>query len=121
MPTFNAAISGFVVGDDIDIVRNVSGIPAGQSVDYAWLTVRFYERSTTHILQKTISGTANDHGSVGATVSGVARVTFTLSGGDTMLLEPDNALFYDISIRTSANKIYTPEKGRITGSIQITL
>jgi hypothetical protein len=120
MPTFNGYISDFVVGDDLDIDRNIANIPSGQMIDTAWFTVRFYERSITPIFQKTISGILSSAGIVGNTVSGVCQVTFTLTGTDTALLEPDNDLFYDLQIKTDANKFYTPEKGRINGKVQIT-
>lgn len=120
MPTFNGIISNFVVGDDIDIERTVSQIPSGQSIDYAWFTVRFYERSSAIILQKEITTTLTPHGVIESTISGAYRLTFTLSGMDTIKFEPDNDLHYDIQTRTTANKIYTPEKGVLTGKIQIT-
>jgi hypothetical protein len=120
MPTFNGIIADFVVGDDLDIERNVSQIPSGQTVEYAWFTVRFYERSYTTILQREINTTLTSFGLVGNTVSGTCQLTFTLSGGDTRLFEPDNSLHYDIQIRTNLNKIYTPETGTLTGRIQIT-
>ena len=120
MPTFNGIITNFVVGDDLDIERTVDNIPSGQTVDNAWFTVRFYERSSAIILQKQINTTLSDDGVIGSTVSGSAVLTFTLSGGNTILFEPENNLHYDIQIATSADKIYTPEKGIVRGKIQIT-
>lgn len=120
MPTFNGIISNFVVGDDLDIERNVSLIPSGQTVEYAWFTVRFYERSYTPILQRAITTTLTPFGLVEPTISGTCKLTFTLSGGDTLLFEPDNTLHYDIQIRTNLSKVYTPETGTLTARIQIT-
>lgn len=120
MPTFSGLISNFVVGDDLDIERTVSQIPSGQSIDYAWFTVRFYERSATIILQKEITTTLTPDGVIEPTVSGTCRLTFTLSGGDTIKFEPENDLHYDIQTRTTASKIYTPETGVIVAKIQIT-
>jgi hypothetical protein len=109
-----------VVGDDLDIERTVTQIPSGQSVDYAWFTVRFYERSLTTILAKEITPTLTPDGVIGNTVSGTVLLTFTLSGMDTSLFEPENTLHYDIQLQTSAGKIYTPETGALIAKIQIT-
>lgn len=121
MPTFSGMINNFVVGDNLDIQRSVSNIPTGQSIQEAIFTLRLYQRSSTIILQKTISGTLSDSGVVYPTYSGTCEFVFTLLAEDTAKIEPDNDLYYDIQLRTNVDKIYTPELGRMRGAIQITV
>lgn len=115
MPTYDATIENFVIGDDLDIVRTVSAIPDGQTITEAWFTVRVFEAGGTNLVQKHITTTVNADGVIASN-----QLTFQLSKTDTALLPPANWCYYWIEIKTSANKEHTPEKGKIKGQIGIT-
>jgi hypothetical protein len=124
VPSYNVTISGFVVGDDLDIIRTVTNIPSGQLIDKSWFTVkiRYTDTDARAVFQKIITtaleptqGHITDTG-----VTGVGGVLFVLNGVDTILLRPDAEYFYDIQIKTDADKIYTPESGIIIALPSVT-
>lgn len=125
MPTLKTAkIDTFVRADDLDVIRTINGVPAGQSLTDAWLTVD--SPLGTHLFQKHITtvavagqGQITDDGSSDT----VGAVRFELTGGptgDTTKLTADTAYPYDIQVKTSGGKIYTPESGFPTSSGGIT-
>lgn len=125
MPNFNAVISGFVTGDDLDVIRSITSIPQGQTVTTAWMTVKENPAApdVDAIFQKEITvvsspgdGQITDSGS-----SGTAIIRFEITRVETGLLSPGTLYYYDIQIKTSASKYYTPEKGMIQSTSQITL
>lgn len=125
MPNLAATITGFVKGDDLDIVRSVSDIPVGQTVTNAILTIKS-DVSSSIIIQKQITSTLSAGvGQITDTgAGGTAVVKFFLTGGtagDTTDLDAETAYPYDIQLKTSANKHYTPEKGTITAVEEVTI
>jgi hypothetical protein len=114
MPTYDGEIDDFTVGDDLDIVRTVSAIPDGQTIVRAWFTVKVFEASPTALFQKEITTSLSDDGIISDN-----ELTFTLTPDDTALLSGDNRQWYDIQVETSAGKFYTPERGTITGRVNI--
>lgn len=120
MPTYSGEINNFVVGDDLDIERTISNIPTSQTITKAWLTVKETELGTA-VLTKEVTSVATSSGVISDTgADTVGVVTFTLTAAETATLNPGNWLYYDIQVKTSGGKIYTPEKGRIRGEIQLT-
>src|SRR5262245_22660499 len=127
MPTFGATISGFVRADDLDIVRTINGVPSGQALTDAYMTVK--DVGGSQIFQKHITGTIvvgqgqiTDDGSG----DGIAAVRFELTGGasgDTTQLTAGTTYNYDIQVNTNASpaKRYTPETGTITTQEQYTV
>jgi len=125
MSNLASTITGFVKGDDLDIVRTVTNIPAGQVLTEARLTVRSTNLATI-VLSKLItptlvagSGQISDTGADGTGV-----VTFQLTGGvggDTVNLTPGTLFPFDIQLKTDANKHYTPEVGTISAVAEVTL
>lgn len=112
----NGLIENFVCGDDLDIERTVTGIPSGQTLTQALLTIRTFEAGGAAVLTKTITPTISDNGLV-TNGDTTATLVFTLSDTDTDTLSPGNYHYYWIDVITSAGKEYTAEKGRIKGEI----
>jgi hypothetical protein len=124
MPNLASTITGFVKGDHLDIVRTVTGIPAGQVLAQAIFTVRAVNMSTI-IFSKTITSTNSPtNGQITDTgADGTGEVLFRLQGGttgDTVLLAAGTAYPFDIQTKTDANKYYTPEVGTITSTLEVT-
>ena len=124
MPDLNAVIQNFVVGDDIDITRTITAIPAGDTVAKAWFTVKRQEDDSDArvVFQRVISSVLTSSGIISDTGgSGTAVLTFHLLAADTVLMTGGRGYVFDIQLKTMLGKIYTPEKGTITGKKQITL
>lgn len=125
MPNYSGVIDSFVVGDDLEIERNVSGIPTAQTITTAWLTIKraFKHADSNAVIQKVITTTNDDTKGVildnGA--SGTATIVFYLTPEETLLLNPYSSYVYDIQVETSAGKISTPEVGTITANPQVTI
>lgn len=115
MPTYDGEINNFSVGDDLDVVRTVAGIPDGQTIERAFFTVRVFEASPLPIFQKEITTAASDAGIIDG-----STLTFTLSPDDTALLSGGNRHWYSIKVITDAEQEYTPERGTITPEVNIT-
>jgi hypothetical protein len=125
MPNLASTITGFVKGDDLDIVRTVTNIPTGQVLSEARLTVRSPDLSTI-IFSKVITSTpVAGAGSISDTgADGTGVLTFQLTGGisgNTVSLTPQTNFPFDIQLKTDANKHYTPEVGTITAVAEVTL
>lgn len=125
MPTFDGQINLFVKGDDLDVIRTVTNIPAGQTVTQAWLTVKAAGGGADPgIFQKdidSIEDAAQGHITDNGSGDGTAVLKFYLTGTNTKLLTPGQSYDYDIQIKTSANKHYTPEIGKLSCVAEVTL
>jgi hypothetical protein len=127
MPNFEGDISGFTVGDDIEVYRTVT-IPAGQTLAKAWLTVKadLADVDGVALVQKIITPvlSATDGIIADTGASGTAILRFFLSSDDTDNLgNPSRAVMgypYDIQVKTAAGKIGTVEIGTILGHAQVT-
>ncbi len=127
MPTLNSEIKEFVAGDDLDVIRTIGNLPAGQTLTKAWFTVKTEENlllpgDTNIVFQKVITainvpgqGQITDIGA-----SGTGAVLFELTDTDTALLTAKTVFFFDIQVLTSTGKLLTPELGRIRAEIQRT-
>ena len=118
MPDYSATITNFVAGDDLTVTRTITGVPAGDTLAKAWLTVKRRQRDldAAAIFQKEITpvdvpgtGEITDTGG-----DGTGAVRFDLADEDTLLLEPLRGYYYDIQVLTANGFIYTPETGRMT-------
>lgn len=129
MPNFSGAISGFAVGDDVEVYRTVSNIPAGETVAKAWFTAKaaLADLDAAALVQKIITpsmdiaqGIISDTGG-----SGTAILRFFLTPSDTAQLgNPVRGVAgfpYDIQLKTSGGRIFTAEIGVITATAQVTL
>jgi hypothetical protein len=113
MSVLNGSIR-IVAGDDVDVRRTVTDIPAGQTLVKAWLTFKSsLSAGDASLLQKIIlPGAVVGQGQITDTgADGTGEVLFQLSNADTLGLPIGNRLLYSIKVLTSANKIYTPEQG----------
>ena len=114
-------ITGFVVGDDLEVRRTVTDLPA--PIESAWLTFKRYPRQPDEeaILQKRIT-TVDVPGVGQIVVAGEPDVNgdlrFDLTPTDTMVLDT-RLRAYDIQIKLTTGKIYTIEKGtlQLTGDV----
>jgi hypothetical protein len=108
-------ITGFVVGDDLEIRRTVTDLPA--AIEAAWLTLKHYstQPDTAAKLQKRITtsdapGTGQIVAAGGVGIDGNLR--FDLTPANTTLLGA-KPYVHDIQIKLSTGKIYTIEKGTL--------
>jgi hypothetical protein len=125
MPNLASTITGFVKGDDLDIVRTITSIPAGQLLTEARLTVRSVDLSTilfSKLITPTLVAGSGQISDTGADGTGV--LTFQLTGGttgNTVTLTPGTLFPFDIQLKTDASKHYTPEVGTISAVAEVTL
>src|SRR5207248_10095746 len=115
-------------GDDLDLQRDVTGVDPADPITKAWLTIK---HSPTVLdaqasLQKIITnaqipgtGQITQDGSAD-NGNGTASLFFQLTAANTALLGTSVRYYYDIQVRTSSNKIYTAEEGRLQLSQGIT-
>lgn len=123
MPSFGVEIKDFTAGDDLEVQRTVTGVPTGQTVDKAWLTVKAAAADADPgIFQKAITttdvpgtGRITDAGS-----SGTATLRFDLTAANTALLTAGTEYFYDVQVKTSGGKIYTVESGKMIARRSVT-
>ena len=121
MPTLDGSISDFVQGDTLDIKRNITNLSGVGTIAEAWLSVKQYATDVANIFQKHITITPSTDGEITDTGgSGTGIVVFHLSAADTSLLLDQVKYVYDIQVKMSGQGIYTPERGVIVTSGQIT-
>jgi len=115
MSDLAVAITGFVVGDDLEIRRTVTDLVA--PIEVAWLTVKHHPAQPDEEarLQKRIT-TADVPGSGQVVEAGGpdtnGDLRFDLTQADTALLGTKRFI-HDIQIRLTTGKVYTIEKGTI--------
>lgn len=124
MSIFNGSIVAMVAGDDLDVKRTVTGVPATQTLAKAWLTFKPQSalgEPDPGLLQKAITPTSVPGvGQITDTgASGTGSLLFQLTGVDTLAL-PIGATPYDVKVLTSAGKIYTVEQGSYLAAPRIT-
>jgi hypothetical protein len=80
MATLNGIITGNVAGDDIDVTRSVTGVPATQTLALAWMTFKTnVTDADPGLLQKAITT---------ASVAGTGQITDTGASGTGVGLLP---------------------------------
>jgi hypothetical protein len=127
MAVTGASITDPVSGDDYDILVPFTGLPSGQTVTKAWLTVKvsLADLDAAATVQKIITTSAvAGQGQItddGAT-DGTGELLFTLTPTNTRAIQATmQPLQYDVQIRTSAGKIYTLEIGTIRTVAEVTI
>lgn len=133
MPTLNGIISGFVGGDHLSIQRTVDrdgggeadlAIASGVTITRAWLTVKnkvtdidgdaIFQKEITTSLQPDIGQIEND-----GTADADPILRFDLTPVNTAAIGT-RAKHYDVQVLMSNLKLYTPERGKIYASSQVT-
>jgi hypothetical protein len=120
----NAAGASPVLGDDVQVVRSVTGLTTAQTIDKAWLTVKSAQTAadadaalqlsiTTSL---TAAGQITDDGT-GATTG---EVTFTIASTDYTDIVPGYSYWYDVKLLLSDGQVSTLEVGRVTWNQGIT-
>lgn len=128
MPDLDSQVRGIVAGDDISLRRTIgfaaTGFETGVTIDEAWLTIKVAEEDAdiAALVQKIITttdvpGTGEIETDGTGDVDMVVR--FDLEPADTVLIG-SVLRFFDIQVKTAGGLIYTPEKGRITTTSQVT-
>jgi len=115
MSDLTIEIVGFVVGDDLEIRRTVTDLPA--AIETAWLTLKHYPSQPDQEakLQKRITttdvpGTGKIVEAGGPGTDGDLR--FDLTPEDTTRLGAKRYV-HDIQIKLATGKVYTIEKGTL--------
>lgn len=115
-------ITGYVEGDDLEIRRTVTELPA--AIEVAWLTVKRHPnqpdedaRLQKRITTADVPGTGQVVAGGGTDVEGDLR--FDLTQADTALLGI-RRFVHDIQIRLTTGKVYTIEKGAIQLVAEVT-
>ena len=123
--TTGAEITGLVVGDNMDVIRTITGIPSGQVLTDGWLTIKENpdDPDEDAIIQKHITtdyvageGQITDDGETDQE----GEAIFELTAANTALFQAGYRYHYDIQFKTDADKIGTLEIGTITPLQQIT-
>ena len=115
MSDLTIEIVGFVVGDDLEIRRTVTDLPA--AIETAWLTLKHYPSQPDQEakLQKRITttdvpGTGQVVEAGGPGTDGDLR--FDLTPADTARLGTKRYV-HDVQIKLATGKVYTIEKGTL--------
>lgn len=115
-------ITGYVVGDDLEIRRTVTELPAAMEV--AWLTVKRHHnqpdvdaRLQKRIMSTGVPGTGQIVEPGGPGTDGDLR--FDLTQEDTAGLGAKRYV-HDIQIKLATGKVYTIEKGTIQLTADVT-
>lgn len=124
MPNLADTITGFVKGDDLDVRRTIQNIPATQTLAEARFTIRSTNLSTIVFSKLITPSLVAGQGHITDTgADGEGAVWFQLTGGttgDTQQLTAGTAYPFDIQVKTSAGKYYTPVVGTITATEEVT-
>lgn len=128
MPNFDATITGFAAGDDLEIRRTLdrseSTLPSGSTITKAWLTVKtaLADADVDAVVQKEVTttdvvgtGRIEDDG----TGDTDPVIRFDLTPTDTRAIGVTHRK-YDIQVLTSDSKIYTGEKGHVYAEAEVT-
>ena len=110
-PTLGIYLQGFVIANDSQWVRTVSGLLAGDTLINAWLTIK---------AAPVLSDASGVQSPIGLVSSGFGQIvgavcTFNVKAQDTLVLDSGPLYYYDIKVQcTPSNNIYTVEQGWIS-------
>ena len=113
-------------GDDVDVIRTVSGLESGQVIDKAWLTIkqRYANADAEAILQLEISAADTAAGQITDPGSGdvAAELLFRIAGTtDYTNVLPLKSYVYDIQVLLNDGVIATLEVGRVMWEKEVTI
>jgi len=125
MERLDSDTSRLVVGDDYDVIRDLTNFVAVE-IETAWLTIKSspFDADAAAVIQKEITQTPVDgEGSITMVdddSSAGAELTFQLTADETATMSAYEQYSYDIQIKSTAGKISTIESGVVTPVRQIT-
>lgn len=113
-----AVIEQMIRGNDLDVIRTINGIPAGQTITDAWLTVQA-PGGLSQLFEKHITSTlVAGQGQIEDTGSGdtIGLVRFEVTAANSLLMTGGTADApidnpYAIQVKTSGGKIEECEQG----------
>ena len=130
MTTYSASIvdangANPAYGDDVEVIRTVSGLDTSQVLSKAWLTVKnkFDDADSAAVLQLEITTVASVAGQITDEGSGKTTgvVKFYISDTDYDDLRPKQSYVYDIQVLLSDDVINTLEVGTVVWERQVTV
>lgn len=129
MTTYDATIvdsndENPTLGDDVQVVRSVTGLSSGQVMEKAWLTIkkRYAESDAEAALQLEITEVDSAAGQITDTGSGDvgAELLFRIADDDYDDLTGQTSYFYDIQVLLDDGVINTIEVGTVTWEREVT-
>ncbi len=118
------SIHDVTIGDNLQIVRSVSNVAAGEYVTKAWLTIkrRIVDADSAAKIQKIITTTEIADGLIvnPSPLDGSARVIFNIAPEDWTAILAGTLYRYDVQVKTSGDAIYTVDSGTFRASPQVT-
>ena len=129
MTTYDATIvdsndENPTLGDDVQVIRTVTGIDSGQVVEKAWLTIkeRYAETDAAAALQMEITEVDSADGQITDPGSGDvgAALLFRIADDDYDDLVGLTAYYYDIQLLLDDGVISTIEVGTVTWEREVT-
>lgn len=117
MTAFNNSLKPIVRGDTRKIERTFTGLPTGETIDKAWLTVKTSTSvNDPGLFQVEITTTATASGQItdASTSDGQIAMNFIISGTNSALATGGAEYIYDIQVRTTTGTIHTLVMGTVT-------
>lgn len=117
MTALNNNLKPIVRGDTRKIQRTFTGLPAGETIAKAWLTVKSTPAvSDPGLFQVEITTTATSSGQITDATSsdGQIGMYFIISGTNSALATGGAEYLYDIQVKTSTDTIHTLVMGTVT-------
>ncbi len=113
-------------GDDVEIVRTITGLESSQTITKAWFTVKnkFADADGAAVLQIEIDDSAETFGQITDEGSGktTGELTFVVAGTVAYAdLRPVQVYVYDIQVLLSDGVINTIERGTVFWQRQVTV
>lgn len=107
---------GIVRGDSFPIRRSVTGIPTGDTIASAKLTLKAAIGDADPGLFQ-VSASVEDSG----VTSGIGVIRFDISSANTLLMVQDTPYYFDIQVTLTGGSILTPEQGTTSAVYQVTV
>lgn len=117
MTALNNNLRPIVRGDTRKIQRTFTGLPSGETIAKAWLTVKTTpSASDPGLFQVEITTTLTSAGQItdATSTDGQIGMYFIISGTNSTLATGGAEYLYDIQVKTSTNTIHTLVMGTVT-------
>jgi hypothetical protein len=117
MTAFNNSLRPIVRGDTRKIERTFTGLPTGETIDKAWLTVKTTtSASDPGLFQVEITTTLSSGGQItdASSSDGQIGMYFIINGTQSGSATGGAEYIYDIQVKTSTDTIHTLVMGTIT-------